>query len=192
MAPEQTHRTDRVVLVEGESDRAAVHVLAERAGLDLASSGVSIVAMDGVTNIGHAVDAYGPAGAGVRLAGMFDIAEAAHVARAVERAGLGRRLDVPALEPLGFFACDRDLEDELIGSLGVDAVLAFVEDEGELRSFETMQRQPAQRGRDTSDQLHRFIGSRSGRKLRYAEGLVRLLDLDRLPRPLAGLVAVLR
>ena len=56
--------------------------------------------------------------------------------------------------------------------------------EGELASFRTMQKQPAQRGRPAAAQLRRFMGTRSRRKLRYARLLAEALDLSSVPRPL--------
>jgi hypothetical protein len=38
-----------------------------------------------------------------------------------------------------------------------------------------------QRGRALHDQLHRFLGTRSGRKVRYGTLLVDALELDRVP-----------
>ncbi len=58
---------------------------------------------------------------------------------------------------------------------------------GRLRSFRTMQRQPAQRERTVEQQLHRFFGSSAG-KIRYARLPVEALDLDRVPAPLDHLV----
>ena len=60
--------------------------------------------------------------------------------------------------------------------------------EGELASLRLLQRQPAQRNRTPGDQLHRFLGVRSGRKARYAWLLARALEPDQVPRPLARLV----
>jgi hypothetical protein len=37
--------------------------------------------------------------------------------------------------------------------------------------------------------LHRFLGTTSGRKERYARALIAALDLDRIPRPLDRLLA---
>jgi hypothetical protein len=59
--------------------------------------------------------------------------------------------------------------------------------QGRLRSFRTLQRQPAQRERTVEQQLHRFLGSSAG-KIRYARPLVEALDLDHVPRPLDRLV----
>ncbi|WP_345572342.1 TOPRIM nucleotidyl transferase/hydrolase domain-containing protein [Nonomuraea rosea] len=176
--------TRTVVLVEGVSDKSAIEALAERRGRDLAAEDVSVVAMGGATNIGTYVTRYGPLGRDLRLAGLCDAGEEADFRRALERAGLGS-----GLEALGFFVCVADLEDELIRALGTDAVERVVDAEGELRSFRTLQRQPAWRAGSTHDQLRRFMGSGGGRKIRYSALLVAALDLDRVPRPLDLLLA---
>jgi hypothetical protein len=93
------------------------------------------------------------------------------------------------MERLGFFVCDRDLEDELIRSLGPPAVEAVLDAQGELRSFRTFQKQPAQQGKTIEQQLRRFMGTRSGRKIEYARLLVDALDLERVPPPLDRLLA---
>ncbi|MGW0482766.1 TOPRIM nucleotidyl transferase/hydrolase domain-containing protein [Nonomuraea sp. NPDC003214] len=184
--------TRTVILLEGESDRAAVEALARRHGLDLAAEGVSPVAMGGATNIGAYVGKYGPAGLGLRLAGLCDAREEGDFRKALERAGLGADLGRDGLEALGFFVCVADLEDELIRALGTDAVERVIDAEGDLGSFRTLQRQPAWRAGNTHDQLRRFMGSGSGRKIRYSSLLVDALDLDRVPRPLALLLAHIR
>jgi hypothetical protein len=65
----------------------------------------------------------------------------------------------------------------------------IVDREGDLGAFRTLQKQPEWRGRDTHDQLRRFMGSGGSRKIRYASLLVDALDLAHVPRPLDGLVA---
>ena len=173
-----------MLLVEGASDKLAVESLAVRRGRNLADEGIDVVAMGGATNIGHYLDQYGPTGSDAALAGLFDIAEAPYLSRGLTQVGLGSGPGRAEMEALGFFACDADLEDELIRALGVPAVEDFVDEQGELGSFRTLQKQPAQRGRPITRQLHRFIGVKSGRKSRYAVGLVNLLDLPKVPRPL--------
>jgi len=177
-----------VVLVEGESDRAAVETAAVRMGRDLGGDGISVVAMGGATNIGHYLARFGPDGQNLRLAGLCDVNEESYFRREIEHLGLGRGLSRSDMEALGFYVCVEDLEDELIRALGTGAVEAFIEGQGELQSLRTLQNQPAHRGGATEQHLRRFMGSRSGRKLRYAAGLVSQLDSETLPRPLVGLL----
>ncbi len=190
-----------VVLVEGMSDQAAVLALAARRGRDLRGEGVFVVPMGGATNIGHFLGLFGPRGFGVRLAGLCDEREERDFRRGLERAGLGLERaglgagltgavpDRAALARLGFFVCVADLEDELIRALGVRRVEQLIEAEGELGPLQTFTRQPAQRNRPRDQQLRRFLGTRSGRKIRYGHVLAAALDLTRVPLPLAGLLA---
>jgi hypothetical protein len=106
-----------VVLVEGESDRAAIEALARRRGRALRSEGVRIVPMGGATNVGHVLELVGPAGLDLRLAGLCDAGEREHVRRALQRAGFDCR-SRSDLQELGFFVCKADLEDELVRALG--------------------------------------------------------------------------
>ena len=177
-----------VVLVEGISDRFALEVLARRRGRHLGAEGVRVVAMNGATNIGHYLDRYGPHGLGVRLAGLYDIGEEDYFRRGLERVGIGTALTRERLEAHGFFVCSEDLEDELIRALGADEVERIVEAQGELKSFRILQRQPALRGQNLTDQLRRLMSGRSGGKLRYARLMADAIDLDRLPHPLGALL----
>lgn len=171
-----------VILVEGESDRIALLNLARRLDLDLTRTGV--VAMGGATNLASYLATYGPRGRDPRLSGLCDLGEVAVFARHLRRAGFDVTSDLEALESAGFFVCDTDLEDELIRAIGTDRVIEIIKSEGELGSLRRLQAQPAQRERTVEQHLHRFIGSRSGRKARYAALLVEALDLSRVPRPL--------
>jgi hypothetical protein len=177
-----------VILVEGESDRRALEALAARRGRDLIDDGVTVVAMDGAGNIGRFLDAYGPSGSDVALAGLYDAAEEPAVRRGLERAGFGIVASRHDLERLGFYACDEDLEDELIRALGVDRVIEIVDERGELGPFRTLQKQPEWRGRPAEEQLRRFLGN-SSRKIDYAPLLVDALDLSKAPRPLVAVLA---
>jgi hypothetical protein len=177
------------VLVEGASDRAALAALAGRRGRDLEAEGVAVVAIGGAGNIGGFLERLGPGGRGIRLAGLCDAREERGFRSALERAGLGTGLTRAGMEALGFYVCVEDLEDELIRALGTDAVERVVANLGELRSFRTLQRQPAQAGRTTEAQLRRFLGTRAGRKIHYGRVLVEALDLSRVPRPLDGVLA---
>jgi hypothetical protein len=178
-----------VVLVEGVSDQWALEALAARRGRDLGAEGVAIVAMGGITNTHRFLAHYGPAGLDVRVAGLYDAREKTHVARALERAGLGVGLGAEALAERGFFGCDADLEDELIRALGVERVEAVIAAAGDLRSLRLLQGMPAQRGRPDEAVLHRFMGVRSGRKRVYARLLVEALDPRAVPAPLDAVLA---
>jgi hypothetical protein len=179
------HRSAQaLVLVEGDSDRAALLALAARLGRDLREERVEVVSLGGATNVGRFLEQLKATGRRPRLAGLYDAAEERYFRRGLERGGHGPVPDRARLEELGFFACEPDLEDELIRALGVPAVEAVVEQQGELLSLRILQRQPAQRPRSAEEQLHRFLGTRSGRKSIYARLLVQVLDLDRVPTPL--------
>jgi hypothetical protein len=185
-----------VILVEGHSDRSAIEALAERRGRALDAEGVVVVPMGGASNIGHFLNRFGPRGLDLRLAGLYDVAEVGYFRRGLERVGLLPRFEDSRsalersgasraeMEALGFYGCDADLEDELIRALEAPEVIRIVEAEGELGAFRTLQRQPAHQQRSPEEQLHRFLGTRSGRKIRYGRLLVDALDLSRVPRSL--------
>jgi hypothetical protein len=188
MAPEPQAHT--VVLVEGPSDQRAVEALAARLGRPLVPAGISVVAMGGVTNV--AAHLARLLGSGVRPVGLYDAAEVRFVRGGLARAGCDVDGDGrDALEAAGFFACVEDLEDELIRALGVERVLEAVERHGDLPAFHILSRQPAHRDRPAEQRLRRFLGTTSGRKIEYAGVLAGLLDPTDLPRPLAGLFALL-
>ncbi len=203
-----------VILVEGMSDQAALEALAERRGLALDAQGISIVQMGGATNIDRFLSLLGPRGLDLRLAGLCDAAEEGYFRRALQRAGFGSGLSLadpfrtdpsradpsradpsragPSradMEALGFYVCAADLEDELIRALGAASVEEIIRAQGEIRSWRTFQKQPAQQGQSRPMQLHRFMGTRSGRKSQYARLLVGALDPARVPRPLDRVLA---
>ena len=161
-----------VVLVEGTSDQVAVETLAERREVSLVAARVEVVPIGGAQAIGRFLAHF--YSQGVPLAGLYDLAEAHEFSRA-----LG-----DDLEGRGFFACEPDLEGELIRALGAPAVEAVAEAHNELSAFHTLQKQPAWRGRRVEAQLRRFMGSADRRKIRYARLLVEALDPDAAPAPL--------
>jgi hypothetical protein len=162
---------DGAILVEGTSDQLAVETLARRRGRDLEAEQISVVPMGGYGNLPRVLEQYRT----VRLAGLYDAGVERHFLRALncdDRAGLERA---------GFYACTRDLEDELTRALGPDGVQRVLAEQGELRAFETYRKQPAHRARPLEEQLHGFMWNR---KQRYAVLLLEALDLTRVPRPL--------
>ena len=166
----------RVVLVEGASDRLALEALARRLGRDLQDEGVAIVAMGGYGNLPHFLERYRD----YRLAGIYDVGEERHFLRAL---GCDDRRE---LERAGFYACTRDLEDELTRAVGPEEMERVLAEQGELRAFRTYQKQPAHRGRPLEEQLHGFMWNR---KQKYAVLLVDALDLEQIPRPLDRVLA---
>ena len=165
-------RLRSVVLVEGTSDEVAIETLAERRGVSLVNERVEIVPIGGAQAIGRFVAHF--EAQGVALTGLYDVAEAPQFRRA-----LG-----DDLEQLGFFACEPDLEGELIRALGADAVETVAEVNGDLGAFRTLQKQPAWRDQPVEEQLRRFMGSFFIRKTRYTELLVEALEADAVPQPL--------
>jgi hypothetical protein len=154
----------------------AVEALARRRDRDPEAEGVAIVPMGGYGNLPRVLEEYRD----VRLAGLYDVGEERHFLRA-----LGCR-DREELERAGFYACARDLEDELtraVGPAGMESVLA---EQGDLRAFRTYQKQPAHRAEPLEEQLYGFMWNR---KQKYAELLVDALELDRIPRPLDRVLA---
>ena len=165
-----------VVLVEGTSDRRAVEALARRRGRNLEAEGLAVVPMGGYGNLPRLLRRY----RGLRIAGLYDVGEERHVLRALGCADRGE------LERVGFYACTRDLEDELTRAVGPEGMERVLAEQGELRAFRTYQKQPAHRARPLEEQLHGFMWNR---KQRYAVLLVDALDLGRVPRPLDRVLA---
>ncbi|WP_370619898.1 TOPRIM nucleotidyl transferase/hydrolase domain-containing protein [Mumia qirimensis] len=178
-----------IVLVEGNSDRAALHTLAGRLGRDLATERVEVVSMGGITNTRAFASHFGPRGLGLPLTGLYDAADEPKLRRGLVAAGLDASAERDGLHGLGFFACSMDLEDELIRALGVEGVESVIAAEGEARSLRLLAGMPAQRGWPRVAVLRRFLGSKAGRKARYAALLVDALGPERAPQPLMHALA---
>ena len=157
-----------------------------RLGRDLVADRVAVLPVGGVHAISRFLTRFGPLGSDVTVAGLCDEGEEHVLRRALEGAGFGVDLSRAAMERLGFYVCSADLEHELVRALGADRVERVIDDEGELRSFRTFQKQLAKRGLSHEEQLWRFMWNR---KIRYASKLVDALDLERVPRPLARVLA---
>jgi len=162
-----------VVLVEGDSDRIAVERLAARRGRDLVAEGVAVVAVGGA----HALERALWRLEAERVAGLYDRGEEVAVRRALRRAGV---------TPDGFYACDPDLEGELLRALGPESMIQLVEEREHLAAFRTYQKQPDKRSLPLEAQLHGWLHNW---KVRYAKALVDALDLDHVPAPLDGVLA---
>ncbi|MFN8022712.1 MAG: hypothetical protein U0Q03_14385 [Acidimicrobiales bacterium] len=167
----RAERADTVVLVEGISDQIAVEAL-------LAAHEISLDALAVLPTGGaHGMGRYARRLAGRRLVALCDAREAPIVRTALDP------LDVPVI------VCDRDLEDELIRSVGLERVIELLEANGDARAFRTLQHQSSWADRPVHDQLRRFLGAGATRKSRYAALLVdRALALDAVPTPLLALI----
>ncbi|MEO5981273.1 MAG: ATP-dependent endonuclease [Pedococcus sp.] len=200
-----------VVLLEGRSDVAAVRALLQDRPPSVPVGQLDLVDMGGVTNIrrhlAHLVNgsAAAPASApapapapapadngspqGVkRVLGVCDAGEASFFARALRSIG-HPVASVQDMAALGFHVCDQDLEDELIRALGADRVIDVLADLELLDQFATFRRQPTWTGRPVTDQLRRFAGTTSGRKVLVAQALATAMAPHQAPPPLAALMA---
>ena len=146
-----------------------------------------VVSLGGITNLRSWLEQRDRA---VPVAGLYDAAELRYVLGALTAGGLLRDgvTDPVAVAAAGFFGCDQDLEDEVIRAAGPDLVLQTLAARGELALFRTFQSQPAQRIRSVEAQLHRFAGTASGRKTRFAADVIAALPADRIPDPLVALL----
>jgi hypothetical protein len=173
--------SESVILVEGESDKAALEEAASLLEIDM--SWTSIVVMNGATNIVRSLaDAVAQR---VRIAGLYDVGEEAHIVRALAETGLTHGRDRSALEQAGFYACDQDLEEELIRALSAQRVIDVIAMQGEdHRRFRSLQQMPHWRGRPVEEQLRRWFGSGGRRKARYARLLVAAMEPSEVPEPL--------
>lgn len=110
---------DRIVFVEGISDRIIVCAVADLLGHQLDRCGVSVVGLNGAGNFVPAIHLFGPTGFGIRLLGLVDKNEEKFPASA---------LGVPeaALGANDILTCNADLEEEYATSLGVADTVALL------------------------------------------------------------------
>ena len=189
IALEKAIAAQAIILVEGISDQIAVDTLASRLGRDLDAEDIAVVPVGGAQAVMKFMRAFGPPGDNLFMAGLYDADAADTVRVSLTKAGVGKPGNESDMAALGFHVCVKDLEDELIRAVSPERVVDVVESQGELRAFRTFQRQPEWRGESAADQLHRSIGSKARRSLRYARLLVEVMDLDHAPRPLVSVLA---
>ena len=181
-----------VVLVEGVSDQIAVETAAVARGRDLLAEGIVVAPIGGAHAIRRFLATLPPLGAGVRLAALCDLREERIFRRGLAATQGASPRAPEGLQYVGLFVCVDDLEDELIRAVGAAGVEALYDAQGDLSSFRSLQSQPAWRGRAPEAQMRRFLGSGSGRKLRYARLLVEeAAGRQVMPGPLDALLATL-
>jgi hypothetical protein len=177
-----------VVLVEGISDQMALDSMAARRGRDLGAEGVVIVPVGGAHAIARYLIRFGPQGEGLAVTGMCDAGEEDLVRRALAVSGFGRPQNRAEMEALGFFVCEKDLEDELIRASGRQRIETLLASQGDLPAFQTLQQQPAWRQQGFDAQMHRWLRAGARRNLRYARLLIDGIDPARIPHPLEALM----
>ncbi len=114
---------DRIVLVEGISDRIIVCAVADLLGHELDRCGVSVVGLNGAGNFVPAIRLFGPTGFGIRLLGLVDKKEEKYPASALGVA----EADLATNDVL---TCNADLEEEYATSLGVADTVALLTGSG--------------------------------------------------------------
>jgi len=159
-----------VILVEGVTDRIALEAVAAKLGLDLGAAGIEIVPIGGAQAIRRAAAQYD----GERAVGLCDVGEERYFRRVLGAAT---------------YVCVEDIEDELIRALGPAGVEQVIATQGELETFRGFQNQLAWRGRPIDAQLHRWLRSAHQRNKRYPPLLIEALDPEKMPAPLAGVLA---
>ena len=87
------------------------------------------------------------------------------------------------------FVCVKDIEDELIRAVGVPRVEELLAEKGDLATFRHFQNQPAWRGRAAAEGLQRWLESADRRRYRYLPWLVEMLEPDKIPAPLTGVLS---
>lgn len=184
--PKTTPRPRTVVLFEGESDLLAFGAVARRLDTVLEPESIALVDMGGITNLRRRLAELRSEAHPARVLGLYDGAERHYVIRVLVDAGMLTADGEP--EPLGFFACERDLEQEVIAAAGSELVLETLAARGELTRFQMFQTQPAQRARTIEAQLHRFAGTAAGRKAKFAADIIDALPVERMPRPMVALL----
>ena len=177
-----------VVLVEGISDQMALETLASVDGRDLEDEGIVIVPIGGAQAASRYLLQFGPRGRDVCLAGLCDVGEESFFRRGLAAAGLCSPAKRTGMEELGFFACVKDLEDELIRASGRSGIETVLDSQGDLGSFRTLQKQSQWRDQPFDAQMHRWLRAGARRNLRYARLLVLSIPRHQIPRPLAAVL----
>lgn len=168
------------ILVEGESDKAAVVALAPRLGVDLGAEDITVTVIGGAGNFGRAIPE--AVKLGHRVGGLYDEAEEHFVGDALNRqAG-------EDLTRQGFFACRPDLELELVRAIGAVEMTPLFDAHGDLKTFRNFQDQPKYRDADVVEQMRRYIGANGARKAKYAAIMADAVPFEDVPEPLQGLV----
>lgn len=168
------------LLVEAESDKAALTTLAPRFGVDFEVENITVTVINGAGNFGRAIDE--ATAAGHRVGGLYAESEERFVAFALNRQ------EGEDLTRQGFFACRRDLIDELVRAIGVSELTPLLESKSDLKGFRAFQGQGAHIEAEATEQLRRFLSANGARKADYAARMADEVPFEDIPEPLNGLI----
>lgn len=171
----------RIMFVEGPSDRLAILSLAKKNNLSLDSLGVSVIALNGAGILAWFLKLFGPAGFQLPVCGICDLDHASQWSKVLENSGLGKNLSRSDMEKIGFFVCDRDMEDELVRALGDAVVLQAIDENGDIKDWNLFCQQSNNKVLAQPAQIRAFLAAK--RKVLYAPILVSKLSTT-VPRPL--------
>lgn len=147
---------NKVVLVEGPSDRLALLEICETLDVDVDASGVVVLALDGARWITIATQVYGPPGLAVPMLGLVDADHEVAWMRALADVGLATE-SRQGLNDHGFFVCDPDLEPILVDELGETTVEAIIGSDGAAGQLQLFSQQPNQANLSRREQLINFV-----------------------------------
>jgi predicted ATPase len=145
---------ERVILVEGASDRLALLSVADRRGHALDAEGVTVLSLEGNGLFKLMHEILGPRGFGIPIFGLCDADAETRWSKTV---GEGQALTREDLANRGFFVADPDPEHLLVTALGVQGVKDLLNRHGALAQYERYANQPDKRGTPEADLLVRFV-----------------------------------
>ena len=172
-----------IVLVEGVSDQIAVDTLAQRLGGS--DTGVAVLPVGGAQGLRRMLRTIRADHPAVPLSGLYDIAEAHVIRRALEDAGLLG--PDTAIEDAGFGAL-------LISKTSCCAPAGRISSRRASPTTATSPRSASCRSSRSGAiapihaQLRRWMTSGARRKLRYARIFVDAIPLERMPEPLLAVL----
>lgn len=176
----------RIMFVEGPADRLAILSLARKNNLSLDSRGVSVIALNGADILTWFLKLFGPTGFQLPVCGMCDLDHAPQWSKCLEDSGLGKNRSQADMEKIGFFVCDRDLEDELVKALGDAKVIQAINENGDTKAWNVFCQQPTYKALAQPALIRAFLAKR---KVLYAPILVSELSTT-IPRPLKEVLAL--
>lgn len=173
-----------VMFVEGPSDFLALRVAARTMHVDLDARGVAVVSLQGAGLLGTYLRLLGPEGLDLDITGLCDADAETDWQATLSAAGIPVT-DRAAMNAAGFFVCEADLEQELVGALGEPTVEAVIVQEGQAARLTRFVDTPERRLLSRAEQLAAFARNN---KTRWAPRLAEELSAATVPAPLQDLL----